>query len=100
MPLLVALLAVLAANAEPRAGLQCQLDPGVSYDGNDIDKHGAQTPTQCCGLCSARQGCSGWTLYEQVCYLKGNGTAGRKPCGECSSGTPPACARCSPGARG
>ena len=24
--------------------------------------------------------------------MKGNGTAGRKPCAECSSGTPPACA--------
>ena len=93
MALLAALLAVvLAADAEPRAGPQCQLDPGVSYDGHDIDKGEASSPSECCGLCSARQGCSGWTLYEQVCYLKGNGTAGRKPCAECSSGTPPACA--------
>jgi hypothetical protein len=82
------------ASLTPRsvANHSCQLVPGVSYDGHDIDKipvtsHGQR---DCCKACSDRQGCTAWTLYQQVCYMKSS-TAGRKACADCSSGLPQAC---------
>ena len=72
----------------------CHTSPATSFDGHDIAKTkmlpGPDNAKDCCKACSDRQGCTAWTLYQQVCYMK-DSTAGRKPCAHCSSGVPEPC---------
>ena len=98
MPLLLLPLLLLTCAGGATAGNRtCQLSPATSFDGHDIAKakmpwqHDLQKNEQaCCEACSNRQGCTAWTLYQQVCYMKSS-TAGRKPCADCSSGVPEPC---------
>jgi hypothetical protein len=76
---------------QPDPQQHCKFHPTTSFDGHDIDRAVAKDAGACCALCSARLGCTAWTLYSGECYMK-DSTAGRKACAACSSGLPPPCA--------
>ncbi len=68
----------------------CHLVPAVSFNGHDIATSPAANQRDCCTACSDQLGCTAWTLYKQVCYMK-DSTVGRHTCSDCSSGLPQAC---------
>ena len=84
------LLAAARAGSSTSSQPQCELVPATDMGPSDIGRAAATSDSECCALCSARLGCSAWTLYQGQCYMK-SGTAGRKACAACSSGLPPPC---------
>lgn len=71
---------------------RCVIDDKISYDGNDLSSSTVSSDPgrgadECCSLCGMTFGCTAWTWYESVCYIK-NSTAGRVSCSNCVSGTP------------
>lgn len=64
---------------------------GIGYTDGDIgtcvsEASSMTTSEHCCACCNATEGCSGFTLYGDVCYLKDR-TALPTACDKCTSGT-------------
>lgn len=74
----------LMATALAAGGTRCTpIENGTGFEGGDIGSCSLGS-FGCCGCCAALDGCSSYTLYDGVCYLKDR-SAQPSSCAGCAS---------------